>query len=130
MAKVNYFLLCENFILDIGKRGTIVNIFDQVLASELPATALRFMFALSINMEEKDIEGASPSLRIEIIHVESEGLVAKIQSSSLEMTSQGNLLAPLDLSGGITFNSWGDHVANLYVNDKIAAEYKFGVVKQ
>ena len=62
-VSVNFFLLCENFIVDDKQRPSIINIYDNIWSQQFPATHPKLVYASNINIQDS---GTTKSAIVEL----------------------------------------------------------------
>jgi hypothetical protein len=123
MAKVDYFLLAENCILDTAGRLSIINIFDSVNSLEPVAIPPKFTFVIGITPAKSDIKDNLLRFRAEIKKPDGETLLDANGGGEIPDDKIGNrVLSPLDLSGKLQFDQEGTHTATLFINNKKKAQ--------
>ena len=126
MAKVSFFVLCENFIFTDGKI-TLVNIYDTVNAPALPTIALNFTVALGVvGLVREDGENGELNL-ICNIYDEEGVLVMGAKASEKLPDVPHNVATGINFSGKIQFAKEGPYVARLLMGSEEIASLNFNV---
>lgn len=127
MAKVNYFLLAENCILDSEGRFSIINVFNNVNSTTDIATP-KFCFAIGVVPKENEIKNGKLKIEVRILKPDgSKYFAAKAEGAVPKSKIGHTVVSPLDLTGSIKFDTAGEHKGELFVNGKKQSELSFNV---
>jgi hypothetical protein len=132
MSKANYFLLCENIIIDEDQKTTLVNIFDGIGSPVLPFSHPKFVIAFSVRLEGADLKKKELKFRIELVDPEDK-IIGKAEGvGDVEVNpdvKSGNVVSSIDLSNRVNFSKTGQHTARFFFNDELLSTAFFEVIK-
>ena len=130
-VKLNYFVLCENAVLGDRNRVSLINIYDRIYASSVPAMHGRMFLVVNLlltSVGEKDkkvlfsLSLKSPSGK-ELI--ENSLDLEKEVNTKIETQKFGNIFEV----NGVIFTEFGIYEAILSVNNDKLASLSFEVAK-
>jgi hypothetical protein len=128
MNKVNFFLLCENFIADDKGRISLINVFDAVNSSTKVATPSKFVIAIGMRLSKQDLQVRKINMQASLLDPNSKTVFKGEGSGEIPEDKMGaTVVSPLDLSGKLQFKVSGKYTARLFVNNKKYAETYFNV---
>jgi hypothetical protein len=69
MAKLNYFLFCEDVLTDMsgGNKPTFVNVFDSLTVSQIPILAGKFQIAFGFDLEASELKEQPIKILLEVL---------------------------------------------------------------
>jgi hypothetical protein len=126
---VDFFLLCENVIIDDKARASIINIYDAIFATQLPALHgnLHFISRVTPKAKVKDSVKAKCGLSIKSPSGK-ERLMIKSNDVEIEFTKERPSMIVNVQIPGVVFDEFGEYTASFSVNDKAVAKTKFSVI--
>lgn len=125
--KLNYFLLCENFVIDDNGRASLINIFDGVSAEKLPIRPAKFGIAFSIAVTQDEARQSPFQLLIRVVNDKSDKTVLEIKGVGEGEATQGSLVSYIDLAGKVGIKNYGQYTIHLAINDTELATLPFAV---
>jgi len=128
MAKIIYFLLAENCILDVGGRVSIVNIFHDIISSGDEAVPPKFTVVIGLTPEKDDLKNNRIEFEVHITGPNGQDLMKAKGGGEVPKAKKGSdVVSPLDLSGKLKFDQDGQHKVKLFINGKKKTELSFRV---
>lgn len=128
----NMFVLCENVLLDVSKKVTLVNIYDIIFSDTIPALhpKLTFVANLTVNDPEKDIKTIKFALNIKTPSGKELSPKPLNIESSVDGSKQRQNIGIVMEINGVVFPEWGVYNTSLSMNGKPFSILKFEVGKR
>lgn len=129
--QVEFFLLCENVIIDQKNKASIINLYDRIFAEKLPAQHPRFVFFTSIlfSNQTENSQKAIVTLSVKTPSgVESVMVKTPAQFDIPHHTNSGKIGTILEIPNPI-LTEYGEYTAEILVNGKVLKSKVFDVVK-
>ncbi len=123
----NFFLLCENFLLDDKQRASLINLYDLIWADEFPVTHLALKFVANVKVHDNKSK-ENISLSVNIIDSKSKSLF-KLTTPPIVIkknTKEQTAGAVFDMQL-VTFPAEGEYTAILSCDEEKIATHKIEV---
>lgn|GEM_PF-3220810 len=126
---IDFFILCENVITDEFKKISIINIYDAIYATELPAVHQNLHFIARMTFKAPMQDKLSVDYYLSIKGPNGlERLVDPVPFNNELFKGQKNLIINIHIPAAI-FDEFGSYTAALVMNKKEVAKKEFEVKK-
>ncbi len=127
----NFFLICENAILDEKGLVSLIKIFDTIHAKKLPGIRPQLTFVANLSVQELSKKEEKITMSIKLISPSGKEMkfldvTRKIKRKKQQSQNEGLIM---DVSG-IQFLEFGQYKALLNVNGKALAGLSFYLEKR
>ena len=131
MTKLDYFLLCENVINDQQGRISLINIFDTINVTALPAIQPKLCLAFAVYLDSEQQKRGEVKFKLDVLKPSESSLLSaegkgEIKPVMSKNNVQPKLAANLELAG-VVFDEVGLYTAHLYVGSKLISSTTFEV---
>ena len=130
MATINYFLVCENFIVDENDRLTsIINTFDEIWSDKFPMTPRKFTLAMDLELTEEEENNGEFTTGL-LIEDPSKKRIFEAKGRPKVINPDADnrrIISSVDVGGKINFKKAGSYNAKLLVNDSVVSQRKIDV---
>lgn len=129
--KENFFLICENVIIDYKNRVSLINLYDFIIAPRIPAYHGRLFFAINITVSGASQKNHQLTAKLLIKSPSGQDIIKNPPSQEREVnpTEDSQKVGIIFGVDGVIFNEYGNYKADVVINDKIEASLDIQVIK-
>jgi len=127
----NFFLICENVIMDDKKRVSLINLYDFIIAPQLPAYHGRLFFAINITVSGANQKENKLAMKLLIKSPSGQDIIKNppVQIREVRPIQESQKVGIIFGVDGVVFNEYGNYIAIVYINDKEEASLNIQVIK-
>lgn len=128
----NFFITCENVIIDEKNRVSLINLYDFIFAQKLPAYHGRLYFVGNVKVIKPTDKINKFSIKITINTPSGKPVIINqpVQNINVNTSWEEQNIGSVFAIDGIVFNEFGDYKASLLINEEEVAHLNIKVIAQ